>query len=59
MPLGTKKGSKDGGGQLRLLDVDTGTLSGLKYKLICRFKLAADIVGSDNKEFVNDLQIVK
>ena len=41
-----EKGSKDGGGQVRLLDVDTGRLTGLKYKLICRFKLAADTVGS-------------
>ena len=35
-------GSKVGGGQMRLLDVDTRRLSGLKYKLTCHFKLAVD-----------------
>ena len=35
MPLREKKGSKGGGGRVRLPDVDTGRLSGLKYKLIC------------------------
>ena len=39
---------------MRLPDVDTGRLSGLKYKLICRFKLAADIVRIGIWKFVND-----
>ena len=30
---------------------DTGRLSGLKNKLICRFKLAADVVGDGIWEF--------
>ena len=38
-----EKGSKDGGSRARLLEVDTGRNSGLKYKWICNFKLAADI----------------
>ena len=28
---------------MRLLDANTGNLSGLKYKLVCHFKLAADM----------------
>ena len=47
MPLGGKNGSKSEGGRVKLLDVDTGRLLGLKYKLICCFKLAADVVGGD------------
>ena len=43
-----EKGSKGGGGQVRLLDVDTGRLLGLKYKLICHFKLAVDMVRGGN-----------
>ena len=39
---------------MRLSDVDTGGLSELKYKLICCFKLAADMVESGIREFVND-----
>ena len=35
---------------MRLSNVDTRRLSGLKYKLMCHFKLAADMV----REFVND-----
>ena len=35
----------------------TGRLSGLKYKLICHFKLAADVVGGGIQEFVNDTDI--
>ena len=35
-----KKESKDGGGWVRLPDVDTGKM------LICHFKLAVDMVGS-------------
>ena len=40
------RGEKERGGgkgQVRLLDVDTRRLTGLKYKLICCFELAADI----------------
>jgi hypothetical protein len=39
-----EKGNKGGRGQVRLLDVDTGRLLGLKNTLICRFKLTAGIV---------------
>ena len=38
-----EKGSKGEEGQVKISDVDTGRLSGLKYKLICCFKLAADM----------------
>ena len=40
-----KKGSKGGGSRVRLPDADTGRLLGLKYKLICHLKFAADMVG--------------
>ena len=40
---------------MRLLDVDPGSLWELKYKLICHFKLAADMVGSGIREFVSDV----
>jgi hypothetical protein len=30
---------------VRLMDVNTGRLSGMKYKLVCCFKLAVDMVG--------------
>ena len=49
-----KKESKGGGGRVRLLNVDTGRLSGMKYKLICHLKVAADMVGGGMREFVND-----
>ena len=39
----------------RLPDVATRRLSGLKYKLICHFKLAVDMVGGGIREFVNDM----
>ena len=39
---------------MRLPDVDTGRLSGLKYKLISHFKLVADIVRDGFREFVSD-----
>ena len=48
-----KKGSKGGGGRVRLLDVDIRRLSGLKYKLICHFKLATDMVGVGIQKLVN------
>ena len=48
-------GGKDGRNQVRLLEVDTGRLLGLKYKLICHFKLVADLVGGDIREVVNDM----
>jgi hypothetical protein len=50
-----KKGSKGGGGRVRLSNVDTEELAGFKDKLICHFKLAADMVGGDIWEFVNDM----
>ena len=37
-----------------LADINRGKLSGLKYELVCLFKLAVDIVGSGFREFVND-----
>ena len=40
---------------MRLPDVDTGRLLGLKYKLICHFKLATDMIGGGIWEFVNDV----
>ena len=49
-----KKGSKGGGGRVRLSDVDTGELAGFKDKLICRFILSADMVGGGIQEIVND-----
>ena len=55
MLLGGEKRNGGGGGRVRLLDVDTGRLLGLKYKLVCCFKLAADMVGGGIREFVNDL----
>ena len=39
---------------MRLSNVDIGRLSGLKYKLICSFKLAVDLVGGGIWDFVND-----
>ena len=39
---------------MRLLDVGTGRLSELKYKLIHHFKLAVDIVRGGIWEFVNE-----
>ena len=42
---------------MRLPDVDTRRLSGLKYSLICYFKLAADMVGGGIREFVNDMDV--
>ena len=40
-----EKGSKGEVGRVRLPDVDTGRLLGLKYKLMCHFKLTVDMVG--------------
>ena len=39
---------------MRLLNIDTRRLLGLKYRLICHFKLAADLVRGCILEFVND-----
>jgi hypothetical protein len=49
-----EKKIKGGGGRVRLLDVDNGRLSGLKYNLICLFRLAAEMVRGGIEEFVND-----
>ena len=38
---------------MRLLDVNTRRLSGLKYELVCHFKLAGDMVEAGVREFVN------
>ena len=37
------------------MGVDTRILSGLKYKLMCHFKLMADMVGIGIRKFVNDV----
>ena len=42
------------GSRVRLMDVDTGRLSGLKYKLVCCFKLKVDMVRGGVREFVYD-----
>ena len=54
MPLGGKRLSKNEESRVRLSDIDTGRLLGLKYKLICSFKLAKYMVGGGIREFVND-----
>ena len=38
-----------------LSTVDTRRLTGLKYKLICRFKLAVDMVGVASGSFLNNM----
>jgi hypothetical protein len=43
------------GSRVRLMDVNTGRLSGLKYDLVCCFKLAADMVVDGVKQFVYDV----
>ena len=43
-------GSKDGGGRVRLSDIDTRELVGFQNKLICRFILVADMVRVDIQE---------
>ena len=48
-------GSKGGGGRMRLSDVDTRELAGFQNELICRFILAANMVGDGIQEFVNDM----
>jgi hypothetical protein len=40
---------------VRLSNVDTRRLKGLKYKLIGHFKLAADMIRGGIREFVNDM----
>ena len=49
-----ERGSKGGGGRVRLLDVDTRELTGFQKELVCRFILAVDMVGGGIREFVND-----
>jgi hypothetical protein len=44
MPLGGKTGSKGGGGQVRLSDVDTREFVEFQNQLICRIMLVADKV---------------
>ena len=48
-----EKGSKYRVGRVRLPHVDMGRLSGLKYKLICCFKLEAYMVWDRIKVLVN------
>ena len=50
----TRGESKSEGGWVRLSNVDTRRLSGLKYKLIYHFKLAMDMVRDGIREIVND-----
>ena len=38
---------------MRLPDVNTGRLSGLKYELICCFKLVVHMVGGGIRDFVH------
>ena len=47
MALGSsdEKESVDGEGRMKLMDVNFGKLFGLKYGLVCRLKLAVDMVG--------------
>ena len=47
-------GSKGGGGRVRLLDVDTRKLLGLKYKLICLFQIDGRHGRGGFREFVKD-----
>ena len=49
MLVGAARGEKGSvEDQMRLLDVDTRRLSGLKYELICHFVLAADVRGMES-----------
>ena len=50
-----EKGSKGVGGRVSLSNVDTGRLSGLKYRSICCLTLAADMVGDVIRKVVNDM----
>ena len=45
MLLGVKKVHKGEEDQVKLPDVDTGRLLGLKYKLIMPFQIGGDMVG--------------
>ena len=40
-----------GGGSRVKLDVNKGMLSGLKYKLVCHFKLVTDMVRGGVREY--------
>jgi hypothetical protein len=40
---------------VRLLDVYTRKLLGLKYELVCHFELVVDSVGGGVRTFVNDV----
>ena len=42
---GSREKGRSGGRRVKLTDVNTGRLTGLKYKLVCHFKLAEDMVG--------------
>ena len=42
---------------MRLTDVNTRRLSGLKYKLVCHFKLATDMVENGIREFVYHMYV--
>ena len=39
---------------MRLPDVNAGRLLGMKYELVCYFKLAVDMVEGGVREFAND-----
>ena len=46
------KGSKSGGGRVRLSNVHTGELAEFNDELMCSFILVANIVGGGIREFV-------
>ena len=47
-------GSEGGSCRVRLKYFRDGRLPALKYKLVCHFRLAADIVGVAFREFLYD-----
>ena len=53
MPLGGE-GKWGCRGRVRVPDVDIRRLSGLKFKLVCHFELAVDLVRGGIREFLND-----
>ena len=51
MPLGVV----GWGNKMRLMDINARGLSGLKYRLVCCFKLALDVVGGSVWGYVYDI----
>ena len=52
------KGRGMEGSRVRVMDDNTGRLSGLQYKLICYFKLAVEIIGRGIREFFLKRELV-